>query len=300
MENVKIAKICGMCAGCKRAISTVLNSLETEKNVCLFKELVHNERVMNNLKAKGVKVKHELEELTPDDFVVLRAHGEPAACYEYLESRGIRYVDCACINVQNIHKKVQNYSNLGYKIIIIGKYGKNSGKMHPEITGTIGWCTQPPILIEDEDDVEKLSGLKNENFYRVCQTTFNLPLAKQLVKKIEAVCEKTHSQIVINLSICNSQQQINESSTQLAQTCDVLFVVGSKASSNTTELYNNLSKLKPTVFLEDTSRWREMLKAAGIALSNTLKIGITAGASADPEELIVLKQNIEKAILEEL
>ena len=298
-NNIQIAKICGLCAGCKYAISTALKSLETEKNVCFFKELVHNESVMEKLMQKGIVVKHSLEELSPDDFVIFRAHGEPKSTYEYLEKRGIRYADCSCINVKNIHKKVQNYSEMGYKIIIIGKYGKDSGKMHPEIAGTIGWCNDP-ILIEDEDDLKKLRGFKNEKFYLVCQTTFNIDHAKALAKKIEDMCAEGGSEIDINLSICNAQNSINISSAELAKTCDVMFVVGSRASSNTTELYSNLKKLKPTIFLENINLWREALKKENIRLSKNLKIGITAGASADPDELKVLKQNIEKAILEEL
>lgn len=299
MENVKIAKVCGLCAGCKYAISTALKSLETEKNVCFLKELVHNEVILKELKQRGIDTKNSLEELEDDDFVIIRAHGEPESTFKFLDSRGIKYADCSCTNVKNIHKKVQNYSDLGYKIILIGKYGKFSGKMHPEIVGTIGWCNEP-ILIEDEDDISKLSGFKNEKFYLVCQTTFNFELAELLAKKIQKVCSENGSELTINLSICSAQRSIIASSAELARDCDVMFVVGSKTSSNTTELYNNLCKVTPSVFLEDINLWKEKLDEIKITLAEDTRVGITAGASASPEELSKLKAKIEKYISEEL
>ncbi len=300
MENIVISKICGLCAGCKAAINSAKQTLESHSHVSLFKEIVHNESVNSSLAKIGIKIKNELSDFEEGEVAILRAHGEPKSTYEYLDSHGIAYVDSTCVNVKKIHEQVLSYESLGYKIIIIGKYGKLSGKVHPEILGTIGWCNLSPILIEDEEDISKLKPFKNEKFYLVCQTTFNIKKAEAFVEKITQICNQNNCELVINLSICGAQKMINTSSIELAKISDVMIVVGSKKSSNTTELYNNLSKQIKTLFLEDISKWREILKENNIVLSPKLRVGLTAGASTDKEELYTLKNEMENEILEKI
>lgn len=296
MENIKIAKVCGLCAGCKFAVKTATDSIKSHKNVCLFKEIVHNKNMNDKLISNGIKIKSDINLLSKDDFIILRAHGEPISTYEFLKKNEIEYADCTCVNVKKIHTEVERYSRNGYKIIIIGKYGKSSGTIHPEILGTIGWCNSEPILVEDEEDIDKLASVKNCKFYLVCQTTFNMEKAKLFSEKIKTICEKNKCELVLNLSICEAQKLINISSSELARNCKIMFVVGSKTSSNTTELYNNLKNITKTIFIENTNDIDDILNENNIS-ANT-KIGITAGASTDPEELVFFKQKIEKFILE--
>lgn len=298
MENIKISKTCGLCAGCRFAIKTAKDSLKTHKNVSLFKEIVHNAKVNENLISLGINIKNSLDELSPNEFVILRAHGEPLETYDYLKCKGIEYADCTCANVKKIHEEVNKFSIDGYKIIIIGNYGKKNKKTHPEVLGTIGWCKTPPVLVEDEDDLSQIKNIKNEKFYLVCQTTFNIKRAEELCQKIKDICSQNNNELVINLSICNAQKLINISSAELANECDIMFVVGSKTSNNTTELFNNLIKVKPTFFLENIEDWQDVLKQNNFTINKNTKVGITAGASTNPEELVALKSNIENYLLE--
>ena len=89
------------------------------------------------------------------------------------------------------------------------------------------------------------------------------------------------------------------SSRELAKNSDIMFVVGSKNSSNTTELFNDLKEICPTVFVDDISNWEKCLSESGLSFSLDSKIGITAGASTDPIELKILKTKLENFILEE-
>ena len=45
MENIKIAEVCGLCAGCTRAINTAVEEIKKGKSVTIFKEIVHNKNV---------------------------------------------------------------------------------------------------------------------------------------------------------------------------------------------------------------------------------------------------------------
>ncbi len=146
-KNIEISKVCGLCAGCKFAIDTCINQLNQNKNVTLFKEVVHNQNVNNMLIKKGIAIENDINNLSQSSTIILRAHGEPKSTIDFLKSNEFDFIDCTCINVKKIHEDVFNHSSYGENIIIIGKYGKKTGIIHPEIAGTIGWCHSTPILI---------------------------------------------------------------------------------------------------------------------------------------------------------
>ena len=291
MSNIQIAKVCGLCAGCNRAVNTVVNEIKNGERVTIFKEIVHNKNVNKYLENIGAKCENEIENLTNDTVIIIRAHGEPPETYKIFEERGIKYRDCTCVNVEKIHKAVAEYSEKGYRIIIIGKH-KNT--MHPEVFGTIGWAGNNVILIESEEDFYQIQSIENEKFYLVCQTTFNLTKAEELIDKIEKIAKSNNCEIIINKSICEAQKIINEYSVRLAKESDVMIVVGGLNSSNSYELYKNVNSICPSIFIEDINSYKSALNEKGIIIDKDTKIGLTAGASTRKEELIELKEIIIK------
>ena len=290
MENIKISQVCGLCGGCTRAIDTAVKEIESGKNVTIFKEIVHNKNVNSFLASIGAKCEDNIENLSNDNIVVIRAHGEPPETYDYLRKKGIEFRDCTCINVSKIHELVKEYSEKGYKIILIGKHKK---AVHPEVLGTIGWAKTDVVLIESEEDVEKLNDFKNDKFYLVCQTTFNIKKTDELIDKIQNILNKNNSELIINKSLCMAQKNINEFSANLARECDIMIVVGGKNSSNSLELFKNMSSICSSIFIEDINTYKDALKENGLTISPETKIGITAGASTRKEELLELKTLIE-------
>ncbi len=288
--EIKIAEICGLCSGCRRAINRVIDTINDGKNVTIFKEIVHNKNTNNFLLALGARTENDIDKLTQDSIAIIRGHGEPPSTYDILNKKGVPYLDCTCPNVENIHNKVKEYSLKGYEIIILGKYKE---KIHPEVEGTIGWA-QSSILIQDESDLTKLNDIKNKKLYLICQTTFNISLAEILTDKIEKIAKQNNCEIMINKSMCTAQREINKSSLDLAKSVDVMIVVGGKNSSNTKELYNNLSTVCPSIFIEDIYSYKDALKNAGINITKDSIIGLTAGASTMREELLSLKKVIER------
>lgn len=290
MDNIKIAEVCGLCAGCARAINTVVQEIEMGNKVTIFKEIVHNKNVNSYLHLLGASCEENIECLTNESIVVIRAHGEPPETYDYFKTKGIEFKDCTCYNVQAIHKLVKDYSDKGYKIIIIGKHKK---AIHPEVFGTIGWSNENPVLVEDNDDIDKLKEFKNEKFYLVCQTTFNMKKADELILEIENVLNQNGNEIVVNKSLCQAQKAINESSVKLAHSSDVMIVVGGANSSNSQELYKNVNSVCPSIFIEDITTYKNKLIEKNLKITKETRVGITAGASTRREELEELKRLIE-------
>lgn len=296
-NNICISKICGLCAGCKNAINKTLQATENHNKVTLFKEIVHNKNVNNMILEKGVVFKENLEDISNDEFVIIRAHGEPKSTFEYLKNNNISYTDCTCVNVKNIHKQVEENSKT-HKIVIIGKYGKQSGKMHPEIAGVVGWCNNAPILIEDQEDVKKLENIKNESLYLVCQTTFNMQKADLLIDLISSICNKNNCNMIVNKTICSAQKQINMSSVDLAKNSDLMIVVGGANSSNTAELFANVKNYCTSIFLENIYDFKKAFKENNLMVTKNTKIGLTAGASTMKSELETLKTLLEDFVKE--
>ena len=291
MVDVKIAQVCGLCAGCTLAIKTTENEIRKGKKVTIFKEIVHNKNVNSYLSSIGASCEENIDSLPKDNTIIIRAHGEPPKTYEYLKNNKIEYVDCTCPNVTKIHNEVKHHSDLGFKIIVLGKYKK---AMHPEVLGTIGWSSTEVVLIEDHEDTNKLNLYKNDKFYLVCQTTFNMAKADILIAEIEKILTNNSCNFIINKSLCNAQKSINKSSVELAKESDIMIVVGGANSSNSLELFNNVNNYCPSIFIEDIHTYKETLSTNKISITNTSKVGITAGASTRKEELIELKELIEK------
>lgn len=290
MENIKISQVCGLCAGCTRAIDTAVKEVESGKKVTIFKEIVHNKNVNSYLESIGAKCEESIENLTSDSVVIIRAHGEPPETFEYLKNKGIDFRDCTCLNVSKIHELVKEYSEKGYAVIILGKHKK---ALHPEVFGTIGWAKTDVVLIESSEDVEKLKELKNDKFYLVCQTTFNMKKADELISEIQDVINANNSELIVNKSLCLAQKTINEFSSKLATESDVMIVVGGSNSSNSIELFKNVSSICPSIFIEDIYSYKDALKDAGLEITRQTRVGITAGASTRKEELVELKKLIE-------
>ena len=275
---IEIAKICGLCAGATKALNTARKEIASGKKVVLYKELLHNPLVMESL-LKSARVVDNLEDVCTDEHVIIRAHGEPKITYDYLDKNGISYSYCICPNVKRIHNIVLDKDSNGYQIIIIGKHGKGK-KIHPEVYGTCGWCTDP-ILIEDEKDIEILDSVKRP-CYAVCQTTFPLDKADMLFAKIREYLDARGIQLEIENTICNGQKLINESSVELAKTVNLMIVVGGKNSSNSIELYNNVSRYTTSVFIDRIEELDAALKDVGLdTIPKDYRIGLTAGASTE-------------------
>lgn len=283
MTKVIVSNICGLCAGSYNAINKTRELLKNKQNVVLFKEILHNQNVISELEKQGVQTKNSLEELNENDFVVIRAHGEPKSTYEYLEKNKINFVDLTCGNVKAINILVNRKYNDDYKIILIGK------KNHPEIQGTAGWCEQP-IIVENETDIDDID-LSFNKYFLTIQTTFNKALAENFLEKIKTLMQTNNKIFEFKNTICNAQKNINDASKEIANIVDVMIVIGGKHSSNTKELYNAMNEITTSYHIENEQDLKELVSLEKINKNQT--IGITAGASTMPEDIEHIKQIIE-------
>ena len=293
MVKVIVSKVCGLCAGSRLAIDKTRECAKTKNNVVLFKEILHNKNVLNELGKSGVKVKETLEEMSANDYVIVRAHGEPKSTFDYLDNNHIKYMDCTCPNVRAINNLVNQKDKEGYKIILIGKYGYGGKPMHPEVRGTAGWCTNP-LFIEDECEINNID-MSFEKYFLVVQTTFSKDKADKYIELVKELMKKHNKIFEYKNTICFAQKNINISSCELAKDVDTMIVIGGKNSSNTKELYNSLKEIKPSFHIEDEKDLQVLIDEK--LINGNMVIGLTAGASTMQEDIDNIKKIIEAQLL---
>ena len=281
------AKSAGFCFGVKRAVETVYEQVdkEKEKQIYTYGPIIHNAEVIKDMERNGVKVLYSEEELDAltDGLVIIRSHGVPKRICDKLAKKGIKYVDATCPFVKRIHNIVQEESNKGKEIIIIGD------PEHPEVQGIRGWVEGKAYIIQTQEEMlrflEKYES--NENTvgkHPICvvaQTTFNYKKFKDLV---EIISEKRYDINVLN-TICNATKERQTEARSIAEEVEAMIVVGDKHSSNTQKLFEICKKACNNTYYIQTLGDLDMNQ-----LRSVETVGITAGAST-PNNIIEEVQN---------
>ncbi|MBQ4558779.1 MAG: 4-hydroxy-3-methylbut-2-enyl diphosphate reductase [Tyzzerella sp.] len=277
--EVRLAKTAGFCFGVKRAVDTVYEQVKKchDKKIYTYGPIIHNEEVVKDLKGKGVEVidnEEELRNLT-SGVVIIRSHGVAKHIHDVLEERGLQCVDATCPFVKKIHRIVEEESQNGKHIIIIGD------EKHPEVQGIKGWSETEVTIIKTEEEAEKFEAPTGAEVCIVSQTTFNYNKFKYLV---EIISKKSYNILVLN-TICNATKERQTEAESIAKEVETMIVIGDKHSSNTQKLFEICqSACKDTYYIQ-TLDDLDMNQ-----LKSVKTVGITAGAST-PNNIIEEVQN---------
>jgi 4-hydroxy-3-methylbut-2-enyl diphosphate reductase len=266
----------GFCAGVHRAISIVERALDIfTPPIYVRHEVVHNQYVVDGLKARGAVFVEELSEVPDDHIVIFSAHGVSQAVREEAKNRKLKVFDATCPLVTKVHMEVTRASRRGQECILIGHQG------HPEVIGTMGQYDNQDggiYLIESPQDVAMLQ-LKDEN--SLCfssQTTLSVDDTTDIINALRA--RFPNIQGPRKDDICYATQNRQDAVKDLAEKTDLVLVVGSTNSSNSNRLREKASCVGVNAYLIDDEKdihqgW----------LENVAIVGVTAGASA-PEVLV--------------
>jgi 4-hydroxy-3-methylbut-2-enyl diphosphate reductase len=272
--RVVLAQPRGFCAGVVRAIDIVERALEKfGAPVYVRHEIVHNQHVVNGLKAKGARFVDELEEVPDGAVTIFSAHGVPRAVVDEAKGRGLPVLDATCPLVSKVHAQSRRYVGHGRTLILIGHAG------HPEVEGTVGQVDAPVHLVSTVADVAGLAIARDTPVAYVTQTTLSVDETREVIAALKA----QFSDIVgPNTSdICYATQHRQTAVRRLCREADVLLVVGASNSSNSNRLREiGVEEGVPSYLIADADAL-DLDWVRGRAV-----IGLTAGASA-PEELVL-------------
>ncbi|EHH2449740.1 4-hydroxy-3-methylbut-2-enyl diphosphate reductase [Vibrio vulnificus] len=276
--KILLANPRGFCAGVDRAISIVERALELYQSpIYVRHEVVHNRFVVEGLKQRGAIFVEELHEVPDDNIVIFSAHGVSQAVRQEAKERALTVFDATCPLVTKVHMEVARASRKHMEVVLIGHAG------HPEVEGTMGQYASLQggmYLVEKPEDVLGLQAIVKDpsNLHYVSQTTLSVDETADVIDELRRVFPEIQGPRKDD--ICYATQNRQDAVRELAKDVDVVVVVGSKNSSNSTRLKELAEKLGTPAYLTDCPQDIEAQWFDG-----KVKVGVTAGASA-PEELV--------------
>ena len=263
----------GFCAGVERAIAIVERAIEKfGAPIYVRHEVVHNKFVCDDLRAKGAVFVDDLADVPKGGTVIFSAHGVSKAVRAEADVRGLKVFDATCPLVTKVHLQVARMRKEGREVIMIGHKG------HPEVEGTMGQSLDGMHLVETVDDVAALPVSDPSHLSYVTQTTLSVDDADKVVSALKARFPEIMGPK--RDDICYATQNRQDAVKKLAAHADVVFVVGSRSSSNSNRLREVAELIGCQAHLIDDA---SQIKSAW--LSGAQRVGVTAGASA-PEVLV--------------
>ncbi len=283
MMQVFLANPRGFCAGVDRAIDIVERALELfGRPIYVRHEVVHNRHVVERLRAMGAVFVDELAEVPEASTVIFSAHGVSSAVEAEARTRQLTVFNATCPLVTKVHMEVQRYAREGRDVLLIGHAG------HPEVEGTMGRFDSSfggrIHLVQDVKDVAQLQVRDPQRLAFVTQTTLSMDDTAEIAAALQArfpdLATPRHE------DICYATQNRQDAVKKLLEQCDVLLIVGSRASSNANRLRELAERAGIPGYLIDgaadlRAEWFHGKRA----------VGVSAGAST-PEVLVqeVLQQ----------
>lgn len=266
--KIVTAKSAGFCGGVKRAVDLTIEASQNEKNVVVFGELVHNPIVTRQMEDLGVKTVENLEDVSENDFVVIRAHGVPRSTYAFLEEKGIKYLDTTCPLVKKIHRIVEEIPKDAV-VLFTGDFN------HPEVIGIKGHCENHFEFFTNSEQfknfLEKTENVAQKNYVFISQTTFKLTEWRKCQKILKKVCTNA----LIFDTICKATVIRQHEAEELSNQVDAMVIIGGSNSSNTRKLHEICSGNCKSVQIENLD---ELLQHEDLLTQGQI-LGITAGAS---------------------
>ena len=276
-QNIQLAKYAGFCYGVKRAVETAkrLKSENPDKNVYVLGELIHNTDVIRELDELGIKTIYEIPE-KGEGICIVRSHGEAPEVFEQLKNAGFEVVDMTCLDVKKVQQKAIELAKNDYFVVIVGKAN------HPEVIAIKANAEQFTNKIIVATTIEEISVLEekireHQKVGVVVQTTQMLSTLNTVVSYLNSISKE----VLVHNTICQSTAKRQAEAKEMAQSSDLMVVVGSKKSANTTHLAEILKDITNTIHIENDT---ELGEFEGFIKSST-EIGITAGAST-PQNII--------------
>jgi len=263
----------GFCAGVERAIDIVNRALEIHgAPVYVLHEIVHNRRVLDELKAKGAVFVKSLEEVPRGGHTIFSAHGVGQDVEDQAAKQGLLAIDATCPLVTKVHTQAISFGHDGRELILIGHLG------HPEVEGILGRASGPVQVISTAEEAEAVEVKDSARLAYVTQTTLSVDDTSEVIE----ILQRRFPDIVGPQlkDICYATQNRQNAVRDLLKKVQALIVVGSANSSNSNRLKEMGDRSGyPSYLVDDPSQLRADW------FNGLQRVGITAGASA-PESLV--------------
>jgi len=258
----------GMCFGVRDAIAMALKESQSQP-LTVLGDLVHNETVLAELNAKGIRVEQRIGAVETQ-AVMITAHGVSETTLRSVRNQGFQVTEATCPLVHVAHRAVTKLVREGYHPVIIGK------RDHVEVRGLTEDLPDFDVVLSDADVFE----LKEHPRIGIAaQTTQPIDRVRRLVGLIRDRFPRSEVRFID--TVCQPTKQRQEAAIDLAGRCDVVIVIGGPLSNNTRELVKTCARFCDRVHHVQTAA---DLRAEWFNLADI--VGITAGTST-PDSVIL-------------
>ena len=263
--EIVVAKTAGFCFGVKRAIDLTKDALNNFSDVYSLGSIVHNKYVNDELKSEGLNFVDDILKVPENSNIIIRAHGVTPDEITKCSDRNLNIIDTTCTNVKKIHDIVKKYSDLDYKIVVIGD------EFHPEVIGILGRAKDYLVV----NDINKVSEFSFNKVCVVSQTTMNVTKSREISERIKSVSKEA----IIFDTVCRATEARQEELKSLAKDADYVIVIGDKSSANSNRLYEIAQNICNSQFIENVD------ELCLNFFEDSYKIVVMAGAST-PDSII--------------
>lgn len=271
--KVHLAAPRGFCAGVNMAVESLELAIQVMgAPVYVYHEIVHNQYVVKSFREKGAVFVDELSMVPNGATVLFSAHGVSPTIRQAARQRNLTAIDATCPLVTKVHLEAVRFAQLGYTILLIGHEG------HDEVIGTMGEAPEAIILVESEEDVDRLQVRDESKLAYLTQTTLSVDDAERIINRLQARFPNLVGPP--KADICYATQNRQEAVRLLSDGADAVIVLGSQNSSNSQRLRELAETEDRPAFLIDGP---EDLTPDQFQADWTVLI--TAGASA-PESVV--------------
>lgn len=284
--TVRLAKQFGFCYGVERAIDLAYAACKVfaGRKIYLIGEIIHNPEVNAQLAAMGIRTLSgpckltEIDQLSPDEVVIIPAFGAEVAVQERVKARGCQIVDTTCGDVMSVWKRVRKYAQDGVTSIIHGRADHEETRAtssRARAAGGGGHFLVVYNLAETDLVCDFIRGRGDraallEKFRHACsggfdpdvhlqkigvanQTTMLRSETEEVQRRLRAVLvarDGSDENFRVFDTICGATQERQDALGELlADPPDLMLVVGGYNSSNTTHLADMGKEKLPTYFI---------------------------------------------------
>ena len=211
----------GFCFGVRGAVDAVD---DCPTPAAVLGEIAHNPTVMEDLRARGVRVVYAPEEIRPEETVIIRSHGIAPEVAHRLESRAHRVIDATCPRVRRAQRAARDAAETGWPVVVVGRAD------HPEVEGVVGHAGPGTEVVSTAAAARALSPKQRRAV--VFQTTFDPSLVEGVLQALREVTDR----LWVRDTICTVVAHRRETVARMAREVDAVVVVGGANSSNTAAL----------------------------------------------------------------
>ncbi len=275
VDDIRIARRTGFCYGVREAIDKAKEAAAAGKVTHTLGQVVHNEGVVRDLQAHGIRSVETLDDVDHGAAVVIRAHGVRPEVMERASARGLEVIDGTCTWVIQEQRELARLVEEDYTIVLLGT------PRHPEVVGLLGFAPNA-IVVDEEDDWARIP--RRKKMALISQST--QPPWK--FEKLAAyMVSRSHELKIVN-TVCPVTIRRQEDTLETAQGVDVMVVVGGRSSANTKEL-TRLCEIAGTHAIQIEGA-RDL--TADMDFRNARVVGVTGGTSTPIEDLEAVAQRV--------